>query len=96
MSGESFLLPRQNSVRYGNNAGGKIRRRAHERQTTAGKGFVDRMTRVPERAVQMALAGHGRQVSSLLTPGGTDVRHRRPASRFRRRRWRAGAFAAHC
>ncbi|EED8298931.1 TPA: ABC transporter ATP-binding protein [Salmonella enterica subsp. enterica serovar Solt] len=41
---------------------------AHERQTTAGKGFVDRMTRVPERAVQMALAGHGRQVSSLLTP----------------------------
>ncbi|EAV6461472.1 ABC transporter ATP-binding protein, partial [Salmonella enterica] len=26
------------------------------------------MTRVPERAVQMALAGHGRQVSSLLTP----------------------------
>ncbi|SUF00323.1 ATP-binding protein [Salmonella enterica] len=34
----------------------------------AGKGFVDRMTRVPERAVQMALAGHGRQVSSLLTP----------------------------
>lgn len=41
---------------------------AHERQTPAGKGFVDRMTRVPERAVQMALAGHGRQVSSLLTP----------------------------
>ncbi|EBG2395337.1 ABC transporter ATP-binding protein [Salmonella enterica subsp. enterica] len=41
---------------------------AHERQTSAGKGFVDRMTRVPERAVQMALAGHGRQVSSLLTP----------------------------
>ncbi|KSB86225.1 hypothetical protein LFZ31_19955 [Salmonella enterica subsp. enterica serovar Newport str. S09097] len=32
------------------------------------KVFVDRMTRVPERAVQMALAGHGRQVSSLLTP----------------------------
>ncbi|ESE84131.1 salmochelin/enterobactin export ABC transporter IroC [Salmonella enterica] len=41
---------------------------AHERQTPAGKSFVDRMTRVPERAVQMALAGHGRQVSSLLTP----------------------------
>lgn len=41
---------------------------AHERQTPAGKGFVDRMTRVPERAVQMALAGHGRQVLSLLTP----------------------------
>ncbi|EAW1720902.1 ABC transporter ATP-binding protein [Salmonella enterica subsp. indica] len=41
---------------------------AHERQMPAGKGFVDRMTRVPERAVQMALAGHGRQVSSLLTP----------------------------
>ncbi|ECB3926539.1 ATP-binding cassette domain-containing protein, partial [Salmonella enterica subsp. enterica serovar Anatum] len=41
---------------------------AHERQTPAGKGFVDQMTRVPERAVQMALAGHGRQVSSLLTP----------------------------
>ncbi|EEJ9031014.1 ABC transporter ATP-binding protein [Salmonella enterica subsp. enterica serovar Oslo] len=41
---------------------------AHERQTPAGKGFVDRMTRVPERAVEMALAGHGRQVSSLLTP----------------------------
>ncbi|EHW7367072.1 salmochelin/enterobactin export ABC transporter IroC [Salmonella enterica] len=41
---------------------------AHERQPPAGKGFVDRMTRVPERAVQMALAGHGRQVSSLLTP----------------------------
>ncbi|EHE1500046.1 ABC transporter ATP-binding protein [Salmonella enterica] len=41
---------------------------AHERQTPAGKGFVDRMTRGPERAVQMALAGHGRQVLSLLTP----------------------------
>ncbi|EHD0024145.1 ABC transporter ATP-binding protein [Salmonella enterica subsp. houtenae serovar 50:g,z51:-] len=41
---------------------------AHERQTPAGKGFVDRMTRIPERAVQMALAGHGRQVLSLLTP----------------------------
>ncbi|EJF5605102.1 salmochelin/enterobactin export ABC transporter IroC [Salmonella enterica] len=41
---------------------------AHERQTPAGKGFVDRMTRVPERAVQMALAGYGRQVLSLLTP----------------------------
>lgn len=41
---------------------------AHERQTPAGKGFVDRMTRVPDRAVQMALAGHGRQVLSLLTP----------------------------
>ncbi|EJX4508287.1 salmochelin/enterobactin export ABC transporter IroC [Salmonella enterica] len=40
----------------------------HERQSLAGKGFVDRMTRVPERAVQMALAGHGRQVLSLLTP----------------------------
>lgn len=41
---------------------------AHQRQTHAGKGFVERMTRVPERAVQMALAGHGRHVSSLLTP----------------------------
>lgn len=41
---------------------------AHERQTPAGKGFVDRMTRGAERAVQMALAGHGRQVLSLLTP----------------------------
>lgn len=41
---------------------------AHERQTPAGKGFVNRMTRVPERAVQMAMTGHGRRVSSLLTP----------------------------
>lgn len=38
------------------------------RQAPAGKGFVDRMTRVPESAVEMALSGKGRRVSSLLTP----------------------------
>lgn len=54
---------------------------AHERQTPAGKGFVDRMTRVPERAVQMALAGP--RASSLIAADASslDVRHRRPAYR---------------
>ncbi len=51
---------------------------AQERQTPAGKGFVDRMTRVPERAVQMALAGP--RASSLIAAdaGSLDVRYRRP------------------
>lgn len=35
---------------------------------TGDKGFVARMTRVPENAVQQALAGKGRKVTSLLKP----------------------------
>lgn len=41
---------------------------ANAREIPAGKGFIDRMTRVPESAVDMALAGKGQYVSSLLTP----------------------------
>ncbi|MGR7529136.1 salmochelin/enterobactin export ABC transporter IroC [Klebsiella aerogenes] len=33
-----------------------------------GNGFVARMTRVPEQAVQQALAGEGRRLTSLLRP----------------------------
>ncbi|PLE06701.1 multidrug ABC transporter ATP-binding protein [Klebsiella pneumoniae] len=35
---------------------------------TGDKGFVARMTRVPENAVRQALAGKGRKVTSLLKP----------------------------
>jgi ATP-binding cassette subfamily B salmochelin/enterobactin exporter len=34
----------------------------------AGEGFRERMSRVPERAVQMAQDGQGRRVASLLSP----------------------------
>lgn len=35
---------------------------------TAGEGFRERMTRVPERAVQMAQEGKGKRVASLISP----------------------------
>ncbi|VDR28132.1 Uncharacterised protein [Raoultella terrigena] len=41
---------------------------AAERSAAEEKGFVARMTRVPDKAVQLALAGQGKRVSSLLSP----------------------------
>lgn len=41
---------------------------AAERPAAEEKGFVARMTRVPDKAVQLALAGQGKRVSSLLSP----------------------------
>ncbi len=38
------------------------------RAATGGTGFRERMSRVPERAVQLAQQGKGRRVASLLTP----------------------------
>lgn len=42
--------------------------REEEAVTTPAKGFAERMSQVPEAAVQQALAGRGRRVSSLLKP----------------------------
>lgn len=67
-SGEFLDKPAQEGHSLWPAAPAEAARDAADTDDTDGKGFRQRMSRVPEPAVQRALAGKGRRVASLLSP----------------------------